>query len=279
LAVGALILAIAIVIVVVLVYRPASATPQKAATLDSSLVPYKNMAEGDLNAVLTAQSAHCDTIDDTGCPAAAAKVAAPLQAWLDDLNRASTPPVFAYVDLQLRRHVALTIVDLNAMVAAVHAQNQTDLTTALNAAVGERDFIEMEVSAIYNSQQAKAADYRSTIALGKSVIEGCTECVPAAGVQFRCNGTQPLSKCTGQIESTRFRLEQFQAGLVSTRAPSSLTSVDAHLQRDLYIADVALGATEISLSASNATEFQFANSSYLQARAQVFQDIQEIQKP
>ena len=67
--------------------------------------------------------------------------------------------------------------------------------------------------------------------------------------------------------------------MASTRAPSSLAGADAHLQSDLYIADVALGATATSLSASNATEFQFANSSYLQARVQLAQDIQAILKP
>src|ERR1700682_1874303 len=165
------------------------------------------MVEGDMNAVLTAQSNHCDVIADTGCPAAAALVLTPLEAWLDDMNRTSAPAVFAYVDLQLLRHIALTIVALEAMVAAVQQQNQANLTSALSAAVAERDFITLEVGAIFSSQPAKAADYRSTVVIGKSFLEGCTECLPAAGIQFRCNATQLLSTCIGQIESIRFRLE------------------------------------------------------------------------
>jgi len=128
LVIAALVVAMAIVVALVVLYRPASPAAPKAASPDGALVPYKNMVESGLSAVTAAQSQHCDTIADTGCPAAAARLMAPLTSWLDDLNRASTPPVFAYVDLQLRRHVALIIADLDAMVNAGARYVQVEFT-------------------------------------------------------------------------------------------------------------------------------------------------------
>src|SRR5579872_3834006 len=141
----------AIIIGLLLINRPSNVPQQKTASTSTAIIAYGSMVETDMNNVLNAQSSHCDTIADTGCPAAAARVIAPLQAWLGDLDRVAAPAPFALVELQLRRHVALAIADLNGLVDGYQRQNQTTMDDSLTAAVAERDFIELETTAIYGS--------------------------------------------------------------------------------------------------------------------------------
>jgi hypothetical protein len=202
--------------------------PHSGSAAASPASGYSNLLRYDMSGVLLAQSQHCDTITDAGCPAAAGRVIAPLQAWLNDLNRASTPGAFTLVDLQLRSHVAAAIAVLNALVAAYHGQDQAAMTTALKAAVDERDMIEIEVDSIVSSQTVSAKAYRVNVEVARKTFDGCGECLPAGVNQLSCQGAQRAA-CATQVSATRYRLEE-SPGVASTHPPSSLPIADVRLR-------------------------------------------------
>lgn len=275
----ALIAVIAILVALAITLRPAPASAPKTTAFEASLGPYRTMTLSDLDKVLGAQSDHCGTVTDTGCPAAADRVNTQLKAWRADLDAATVPAIFAVINLVLRRHVALAIDDLDGLVAAYERHDDQAMSASLSAAVGERDQIELEVGAIQSSHASNASDYRAEMRIDAQLVSSCASCLSPAGVvENACAGAQRAG-CMDEINATRSLLEQFQATLVANRAPASLAAADGALQSDLYVADLSLGNAASSLVAGDATELEFANGAYLQARLKLTQDVAGALEP
>jgi hypothetical protein len=136
---------------------------QQSPTTDPAIKAYQAMMLSDDNAMGAATSNHCGTIQDTGCPAAVARVVAALQAWLDDLNRFQTPARFATIGAQMKLHVAAAIAYLNAAAAANLAKNQPALDESIGAAISEREWVDRVTSNIWHSSPATTAVYTNLV--------------------------------------------------------------------------------------------------------------------
>ena len=235
---------------------------------------YQTMLGIDEQDVLNAQSNKCSTLGD-GCPAAAARVIAPLQKWLDDLDGTRPPTRFAYIDAGLRRHVAACIQYLNAAVTAYNAQDQNGMDTAISAAANERDAFEIEVGDVVASSQASVSVYTSVIQSGRSSLLTCSACqtLTKSG-QVSC----PLTDltCANEIAAMMDNVEAFQGDLVHDFAPDSLATKDARLQADLWAADQALVAMQSAWSGNDEGALQTAHDAFVRAYARVEADVTSI---
>jgi hypothetical protein len=244
---------------------------------DPAINLYQGMVQTDEAKVIDSQSSNCITLRDA-CPAAAAAVIGALQRWLDDLNRSQPPARFAYVDAQMRRHVALCIGDLNTAVSAYRAKNQDGMNTAISAAISERDTFDVEVSDIITSGQGTIADYTSVIQADKANLLVCAICEPLVSQnQVSCPPGQTPS-CVDEIAAIRLRVEKFQNDLVRVLAPDSLAAKDGRLQSDLFTADVALGAMASALSAVDLVALQDGDNALRQALGRTDSDAAAIVK-
>ncbi len=249
--------------------RPATPTVQEKTTPQ-----YQAMVGTDEQNVLNAQSNKCSTLGD-GCPAAAARVIAPLQKWLDDLDGTRPPTRFAYVDAGLRRHVAACIKYLNAAVTAYNAQDQNGMDAAISAAVNERDAFEIEVGDIVASGQASVPVYSSVIQSGQSSLLTCGACQSLTKSGHISCAITDLT-CANEIAKMMENVEAFQGDLVRDFAPDSLASKDARLQADLWAVDQALVAMQSAWSANDNGTLQTAHDAVTQAFARVETDIAAI---
>jgi hypothetical protein len=116
---------------------PASPTGQ-----DPAVKQYQTMVGLDDQRAIRFLQGLCTPPDSVTCPDEIPIVIAELQQWLDDLNRSQPPDKFAAADGQMRSHLALAIADLNALAAAIRGKDQNGMTTALAAALGERDTVD-----------------------------------------------------------------------------------------------------------------------------------------
>lgn len=245
-------------------------------TLESPTVKhYQNMQGADLQTVLNAQSQKCVTLTD-GCPAAVARVVGALQSWQDDLSGIRPPAKFAYVDAEMRRHIALAISDLNAAAAAYNSQDQTAMDNAISAAVAERDAIETEVAKITYSAQATADNYVIIVRTDSALINGCDSCQRLISQDpASCQPAQTPS-CADEITAVRGDVENFQGDLVRYLAPDSLTAKDSQLQADIFAADAALNKMDSALSARDQTALRAGHDALLRALAKVDADAAAI---
>ena len=267
--------ALVLVVAAVVLIPRASAAPKPAA-VDPAITQYISLVGADEARLLGSQSKHCLSVEDAGCPAAAAPVIAAAQQWLDDLNRSRPPGRFAGVDAQLRRHLALVIGDLNGLVAGSKAKDQDWMDTALGAGIAERDRIVDAAAKIISSRQGTIAAYTSSVRIIVEPLQECASCQQLMGQnELYCRAGQ-MQSCLAQIATTRLAVEDFQGDLVRVFAPDSLSSKDGVLQAHLFTADVALGAMTSALAAGDQIEFRAGSNALLLALTEADADAADI---
>jgi hypothetical protein len=245
-------------------------------TLESpNVMHYQDLLASDEQSVLDAQSSNCSTLTDA-CPAAAGRVAAALQKWLDDLNGIRPPAKFAYVDAQMRRHIALTIADLNAAVVAYNAHDQNGMERAINAAVSGRDAFVAEVTDIATSTQMPAAEYLNTVRADKTSLLGCSWCMRLATENTAVCQAAQLPSCAEDIAATRNTVDAFQGDLVRLLAPDALVAKDSQLQADIFAADSALNTMDSALAAHDQAALSAGHDALVRALAKVTADAAAI---
>jgi hypothetical protein len=226
----------------------------------------------DDNVMAASTSNHCNTVQDTGCPAAVARVVTALQAWLDDLNRFQTPSRFATIDAQMKRHLTAAISYLNLAAAANVAQNQTGEDRSIAAAINERGWVDEVTSSVTHSKQTTVAIYAAQVRSEKSVLDSCASCQHLAGQgQLNCVGAA-VTDCDSLVIDAATQVRTFQAGLVQDAAPSVLSAKDAQLQSDLAMGDTALIAMMGALLTSDLSGFSAGRSSFQRTTAAVDAD-------
>jgi len=248
--------------------RPASRVVQ-----NPTVSQYQTMVSQDEVYALSKQANACNTLTDD-CPAAATRLAAALQQWLDDLNATRPPNRFMYVDAELRRHVADCITDLKAAIAAYNAKDQKGMDTAIGAGASERDTFVAEVDAIRNSTQASVSVYTSLVRSDPG-LTNCVACHTLAGSeQAPCNVGDDF--CQNNIVVAIEDIDGLQGNIVRNFAPDALASKDAHLQMDVWAADQALVAMDGAWSAGDQASLQTARDLFTQAFARVVSDLASI---
>jgi hypothetical protein len=250
-------------------------TPRSApARMDEKA--YQAMLLRDLNRLDSAgDGVSCTTLQST-CPAPGKPVLAAQQRWLDDLNASEPPARFAVVDPLLRRHVAASIVDLNAMFAAYRAQDKTALDRANNAFAGQALWLNNVAGSILISQQVTVAMYTDTIRIGKQSLDVCNECRSLAdNSQVDCGDIQS-GLCESDVAYAKSAIENFEAGVVRHAAPRSLAAQNARLQSDLARADVGVLAMANADVAGDPSGFNAGRLLFLQALPAINADMAAI---
>jgi hypothetical protein len=213
---------------------------QQSPTADPAIKAYQAMMLSDDNAMGAATSNHCTTVQDAGCPAAAARVVAALQLWLDDLNRFQTPARFATIGAQMKRHVAAAIAYLNASAAATLAKNQPALDRSIVAAGSEREWVDRLTASISQSSHATTVVYSGLVRSEKSDLDKCAGCLRLiAQTPLSCDGTA-ATDCDSLVLDASSQLSTFLSAVVLDAAPSNLEAKDSQLQSDLGQGDTAL---------------------------------------
>src|SRR5439155_6987406 len=169
----------------------------------------------------------------------------------NDLNRFQPPARFAVAVAQMRRHNALQIRRLDAVLAASRAQDALGMARAVAAVVSGRSWMDAMFNSILSSQQGTVAVYVESVRNEKRDLDQCVECQDRAELnQTSCAGSQAPS-CQALLESTAATVASFQNAVVRVAAPSSLATKDNRLQLDLATADMALLTMGEALSAGD----------------------------
>ena len=244
---------------------------------EHAIAEYKLMLSHDYDKILVraiesacygAQFAACETDVNLRIP-----VANQIQ---NDLNRSQAPARFAVAVAQMRRHNALQIARLNAVLAASRAQDAAGMDRAVAAVVSGRSWMDAMITGILSSQQGTVATYIGSVNNEKRNLDLCTECQDLAGQnQISCTASQATS-CQALLQGTGARIGSFQRAAVLVAAPSSLVTKDNRLQRDLAMADTALLTMGEALSAGDLAGFNAGRVSLQHSMAAVNVDAVDI---
>jgi hypothetical protein len=245
---------------------------QQSPSSDPAIKAYQVLMVTDDNAMGASTSNHCNTVQDTACPAAAAHVVAALQTWLDHLIRFQTPARFATIDAQMRRHIAAAIAYLNASAAATLAQNQPALDRSIAAAINEKGWVDHLTASISQSNHATTAIYTSLVKSEKSDLDKCGGCQRLISqAPLNCGGAA-ATDCDSFVTDAAGQVQTFQGAVVLDSAPSNLAAKDTQLQSDLAQCDTALIGMMGALLKGDESGFSAGRSSFVRALAAVDTD-------
>jgi hypothetical protein len=200
--------------------------------------------------------------------------------WLNDLNRIQPPATFAVAHAQLRLHVTAQIARTYALIAASRAHDAAAVDREVAVIRGHTGsaWVQTMVESIVASKQRTAPIYVSSVRTEKQGLDGCVSCQDLAGQsQYSCAGGQATS-CQDLVKLTATQVLSFQAALVRTAAPNSLTAKDSRLQLDLANAAAALVTMDDALSAGDQAAFNAGRTSLQQAMPAISRDAADILK-
>jgi hypothetical protein len=256
----------------------ASSVAQQSPTPDPAMSAYKTLMISDDNKMAASTSNHCNTVEDTACPAAVARVVSTLQQWLDDLDAFRTPARFATIDGQMKRHLTAVLSYLGMVVVANRAKDQNSEDRATAAAINERGWVDDITASVAHSAVATSAIYTGSVRSEKAGLDGCEGCQRTVGQdQLSCEGSAQAD-CDSLLRETSTQIETFEGAIVLNAAPSALVSKDALLQSDLAQADTALIAMTGALLNGNQSAFSAARTSLQRSVAAVDVDVTSVLK-
>jgi len=196
----------------------------------------------------------------------------------NDLNRFQAPARFTVAAGQLRRHQALQLSRLNAVLAASRAQDSASMARSVAALVSGYAWMMAMTDSIMNSEQGTVATYIGSVRNQEQNLDQCVECQDLAGLNtISCAGSQPTS-CQALVDRTAAQVTYFQSAVVLIAAPSSMATKDNRLQLDLATADTALVTMAEALSAGDQAGFNAGRALLQQAMAAVNVDAADILK-
>jgi len=194
----------------------------------------------------------------------------------NDLIRFQPPARFAIAVAQMRRHNALQIARLNAVLVASRALDAAAMSRSVAAVVSGRPWMDAMFNSILSSQQVTVATYIRSVSNEKRNLDQCVQCQDLAGQsRISCTGSQ-VASCQALLESTAVQILSFQTAVVLIAAPSSLAVQDNWLQLDLAVADTALLTMGEALSTGDQAGFNAGRVSLQQAIAAVNVDVPDI---
>lgn len=201
---------------------------------------YEAMVSRHIDQLVTAgNGVDCTTLQSR-CPTPGWPVVTAEKQFLADLNGSEPPARFAVIDAQMRRHVVVAIADLNAVVAAYTAQDQTGLDRANYLLGSQGNWIVTIGHAIAQSHEGSGAAYVESVRTANQNLALCTGCQPLELTgSVDCTGIQAVL-CEADVVYAKSDVESVEAALASVGAPNSLAAQDALLQRDLARADSGL---------------------------------------
>lgn len=216
-------------------YRAAHVAPAAR-----DVTAYQALVSRDLDRVVSAgNGVDCVTLQST-CPSSGTPVLNAYKRLSDDLNGSLPPGKFAVIDAQLRSHLVAAMADLNAVIAAYAASDQTGLDRANYLLNAQGLSVGTMSRSIVQSREASILAYVESLRAANQNLALCTGCQPLERTgSVDCAAIQ-TAVCEADIVYAASDVESVEAALVSVSAPSSLAARDALLQRDLARADSGL---------------------------------------
>jgi hypothetical protein len=276
LAAGLALIALTIAVIAALMVTHRSPTGGVPAGSGRSVAEYQKMISADYATAAATWSSPCDTTVHTGCQADASRAQVALQQWLDDLNRSEPPARFAVVDAQLRAHLSESLTGLNALLAAISAQNPAGIDRAYEVGLDGRQWTDAAVSGIQSSQQTDAAAYTASVRLESNALTSCSGCQELAGQTTTACAQALAQSCEDLLAQAAIPMSGFQTALVEVAAPASLSAKDAQLQQDLALADTALIAMNETWLAGDSAGFDAGRTALQRALAAVNRDTASV---
>lgn len=238
---------------------------------DKNTQAYRAMQRADYTAMSNSTSDACHTIQDTTCPAAINRVLPALERWLTDMNSFHTPTQYAALDGQLRAHVAEVIVELNAAIVFQRQGNANGFTTAMNAAVYERAWVDPATLTLEGTYPRVTSSYSDAVNQARHGLGACVNGSPGPA-DIACSNLSSATACLGSmqdcensINEAETQLEPFLVALTQNAAPAALSAKNAQLEADLAQADDALLAMTDELLKGDSGKEVNARSSYASA--------------
>jgi hypothetical protein len=237
---------------------------------------YQAMVSRDLEQLVSAgNAAGCVTLQST-CPAPGKPVLNAYQRLSDDLNGSEPPVRFAVIDAQLRRHVVAAMADLNAVLAAYAAQDQTGLDRANYLLNAQGLSVGTMSRSIVQSREGSILAYVKSLRTANQNLALCTGCQPLERTgSVDCAAIQ-TAVCEADVVYAASDVESVEAALVSVSAPTSFAGRDALLQRDLALADSGLLAMANAQLTDDQAGFNAGRQVLQQALSMVNADIAGI---
>lgn len=270
------------VVIVVLVAAAAAAlldlryraTHVAPAAMD--VTAYQAMVVRDTDRLVsTGDGLACSTLQST-CPLPGRPLQTAYQQFLNDLKGSEPPARFAVIDAQLRLHLAAAISDLNGMVSAYGAKDQTALDRG-NYLLNAQGFSVGTIArSIAQSHEGTVAAYVESVRTANQNLALCTGCQPLERTgSVDCTPIQTVV-CEADVVYAKVDVESVEAAVVSVAAPSPLAAQDALLQRDLARADSGLLAMSKAQLTNDQAGFDAGRLSLQQALPMVNADIAGI---
>jgi hypothetical protein len=245
---------------------------------DPSIGKYQAMVAVDYSRVIPFVNGECTIIPSAPCADAAAVTIGELQTWVDDLNQTRPPGRFVGISGRMRRDLALATADLQALIAANKAMDESGATTVLAAVFIERDALYREANAVINSRQETIRSYSGLVRLDNSNLLACDLCQRLVGQNQVFCGAGQAPSCVDEIAASRLLVETFQNDLVRGFAPNPLAAKDQRLQTDLLAADAALDVIGAAQSAGDSVQVAASQNALRQALSRVDSDATDIAK-
>lgn len=269
LAAGLLVLmlaAAAVVTFAALRYHAPQSEPAGAISIEA----YQRMLSFDDALLNVSRDNNCADLQSV-CPAPPGPLATALQRWLDDLNRSDPPARFAVIDVQLRRHIAANIADLDAVFLAYQTRDENGLLLANQAAANQQHWLDIAASSIKESQPGTAASYVSSIGAAYQTFGGCAACQSLIAA-VDCTDIKSWS-CEYAVIRAVAPVEALEIAPVRVSTPPSLSAQDTRLQKDLAQADTAVLAIATARVTGDQTAFNAGRLMLQQALLAINADV------
>jgi hypothetical protein len=180
------------------------------------------------------------------------------------------------IDAQLRRHVVAAMADLNAVLAAYAASDQTGLDRANYLLNAQGLSVGTMSRSIVQSREGSILAYVESLRTANQNLALCTGCQPLERTgSVDCAAIQ-TAVCEADIVYAASDVESVEAALVSVSAPTSFAAQDALLQRDLARADSGLLAMANAQLTDDQAGFNAGRQMLQQALSMVNADIAGI---
>jgi len=243
------------------------------ASHDLRVKAYRSMIQSGYQDMAASTSNHCNTIDDTGCEAAVRPVVAALQKWVDHMDSFQTPPQYAVLDMQLRRHLNEVIVELNAAVAFQKSNDEKNFKLAIDAAVYERGWINPPVLLINGygpdaRRPGNSPDEAFNIA--KQELSGCLSgqagtngigCAKLARHPSSCLG-ENAEDCQAYVKDAETQMQNLMITLMAKPSSPDQATKFSKLIGYLAEADTALLAITDAILRGDAAKIDAALQSF-----------------
>jgi hypothetical protein len=251
---------------------------------EHAVASYKHLLSDDYNKIpITPIESTCAGNQFAACEADLNVRIPSIKQIQNDLGRFQPPGRFAVAVAQMRRHYAMQLSRINAVLAASRAHDAAGVDRAVAAVVSGRAWMDDMFNSILSSQQATNAIYLESVRNQKRSFDQCIECQNLAGQnQVTCIGSQAAS-CQASLASTAAQVASFQVAVASFQnavvryvAPNLLATKDHRLQLDLAKADTALLTMGDALSAGDQAGFNRGRISLQQAMVAINRDAADI---